>query len=309
MDYFFIMIYNLSIREADTSMDKSRPEGFRNEKLIVIPPRLRNQLIADPICNELYFTDIGLFPRASNHYVERPMGCREYVIQFCFNGEGYSEFESTSEKIYSNQYFILPPEKKHIYGSSKETEWRVGWIHFSGNSASKFINRINSNGFGKAHDFTFPSSWIKHFNDIVESLQMDLSYSNVAYNSCQLWPLLSALIFNKRINLTQNSPIDKAIDFMQNNIPSHLSLSEIAEVSGLSLSRFSVLFRETTGTSPKEYHIGLKIQKACSYLSLTDMPVKEIANELSFEDPYYFSRCFKKRMEVSPAHYRQQNIL
>jgi AraC-like DNA-binding protein len=63
------------------------------------------------------------------------------------------------------------------------------------------------------------------------------------------------------------------------------------------------------GVSPVEYLIGQKIQRACSYLSTTSWSVKDIARELAFDDPYYFSRCFKQRMAVSPRHYRQSHLL
>ena len=290
-------------------MKKSKREGFSNEKLIVIPPRIKSQLLADPICKDLYFTDIGLFPNASNHYVQRPQGCSEYVIQFCFDGEGYSLLNDKKEIIHANQYFILPPNQKHTYGTSEKTEWKVGWIHFLGKNAETLIDRFNKNGFGKAHNFNFSSNWIKEFNDMIDNLRYDLSYASVAYSCCKIWPLLGNIIFEKQLNFTNDSPVNKAINLMQENILEYLNLNEIASAAGLSVSRFSVLFKEQTGVSPKEYHIGLKIQKACSYLSMTDMPVKEIATELAFDDPYYFSRCFKKRMDISPAHYRKHNVL
>ena len=293
------------------SVNKRKREGFQGEKLIVIPPHLRTQVLADPICRELYFTDIGIFPKASNHYVERAEGCHEFVMQFCFDGEGFCEHDGKRVRIQSNQYFILPPNVKHIYGTSVPQGWKVGWIHFLGNSAENFISRLNTRGFGEAHDFNFSRNWAKDFDTVIDALKLDLSYTNFAYHCCKLWPTMAELVFADRLDINKegSSPVEKAIQYMQENVQNHLSLNEIAEVTNLSVSRFSVIFKEKIGVSPKEYHIGLKIQKACSYLSMTDWTIKEIARELSFDDPYYFSRCFKQRMEVSPLHYRRHNIL
>lgn len=58
--------------------------------------------------------------------------------------------------------------------------------------------------------------------------------------------------------------------------------------------------------SPISYFNQLKIQKACQLLDFTDKKAKEIAFELSFSDPYYFSKVFSKYMHMSPKEYRMK---
>ena len=106
-----------------------------------------------------------------------------------------------------------------------------------------------------------------------------------------------------------SSAVDKAIQFMQQNVYSNVSLPEIASKAGLSVSRLSTVFREQTGAPPKEYLLNLKMKRACNYLSMTQLPVKDIAENLAFTDPYYFSRCFKQRIGISPLKYRKQKTL
>ena len=48
----------------------------------------------------------------------------------------------------------------------------------------------------------------------------------------------------------------------------------------------------------------LKVRSACRLLDLSEKPIKVIALETGYSDPYYFSRVFKKAMGVSPDHYR-----
>jgi AraC-like DNA-binding protein len=64
------------------------------------------------------------------------------------------------------------------------------------------------------------------------------------------------------------------------------------------------LFKQKTGFAPMEYFNQLKVQKACQYLLFTDLRIKEIAEQLGMEDPYYFSRMFKGVMGLSPKEYR-----
>ena len=52
------------------------------------------------------------------------------------------------------------------------------------------------------------------------------------------------------------------------------------------------------------YFIELRMRLACRLLDLSDKPVKVVAIEAGYRDPYYFSRVFKKAMGLSPEKYR-----
>ena len=83
-----------------------------------------------------------------------------------------------------------------------------------------------------------------------------------------------------------------------------LRLSDIAESVNVSIPHYSYLFKQKTGFAPMEYFNQLKVQKACQYLLFTNLRIKEIAEQLGIEDPYYFSRMFKSVMGLSPKEYR-----
>jgi AraC-like DNA-binding protein len=94
---------------------------------------------------------------------------------------------------------------------------------------------------------------------------------------------------------------------MQQRINTVLELNELAAFAKLSVSHFSAIFSQKTGYSPIEYFNHLKIQKACQYLLLSKIPIKDIATNLGIDDPYYFSRMFSKLMGISPNDYRKRN--
>src|SRR5688500_20365404 len=94
---------------------------------------------------------------------------------------------------------------------------------------------------------------------------------------------------------------------MQNNINTMKTLNDFAGISNLSLSNLSTIIREKTGYELLEYFNHLKVQKACQYLLLPDITIKETAERLGMEDPYYFSRMFSKLMGISPKEYRKRN--
>ena len=93
---------------------------------------------------------------------------------------------------------------------------------------------------------------------------------------------------------------------MKENLNAVYSVQELANKQHSSVSHYSRLFQKKIGSSPIYYFNQLKIQRSCGYLYLTDKTIKEICKELGFNDPYYFSRLFKKVMGISPAKYKMK---
>ncbi|MCB9257725.1 MAG: helix-turn-helix transcriptional regulator [Ignavibacteriales bacterium] len=147
------------------------------------------------------------------------------------------------------------------------------------------------------------------FEEIYQNLEMGFSLENLEYINLTLWHFLASFKFVKHFRLLRkiqsNDPVENSIKYMKNNLKLNLTLEMMCEQIGLSPSHFSTLFKKTTGRSPVDYFISLKIQYACHLLDTTKMRIKEISNYLAYEDPYYFSRLFSKIMMVSPTAYRK----
>jgi AraC-like DNA-binding protein len=101
--------------------------------------------------------------------------------------------------------------------------------------------------------------------------------------------------------------VDSAILFMQGHINDNISLNELSSQYNYSVSRFSNLFKQKTGYAPIDYFVQMKMQKACQQLDFTDRSVKDIAFSMGFDDPYYFSKRFRKIIGMSPKKYRSLN--
>ena len=59
-----------------------------------------------------------------------------------------------------------------------------------------------------------------------------------------------------------------------------------------------------TGYSPNEYIRIIRLKKAAELLKTTDLNVSEVAYKVGFNDPFYFSRCFKEQFSLSPIQFR-----
>ncbi|MDR0563102.1 MAG: helix-turn-helix domain-containing protein [Spirochaetaceae bacterium] len=104
------------------------------------------------------------------------------------------------------------------------------------------------------------------------------------------------------------SALRKAERFIWEHYTRKLSLQEIAEVSGLSASYFSSIFKEEMGENLSSYLNRLRVEKATGMLTETDLSLNEISGACGFEDQSWFSKIFKSYIGVSPGKYREQGV-
>jgi len=285
-------------------------EGFKGQKAIVLPHYIQHEAVGNPLTKLLYITDIGYYPGAMHHFTERPSGCAENILIFCINGEGWVEADSSRKRIRKNQFIILPAQKPHKYGSGDIDPWTIYWIHFKGEMSSFFnpsqISVIDLNSDANIRN----SHRIRLFEETYHTLTMGFSKANLEYSSVCLWYLLGSFKyitnFERSGSFIKNDIIDKSIKYMNDNVFNRITLTQLAENAGLSVSQFSLVFKKKTSRSPIDYYTNLRIQNACQLLDFTGMNIKEVASQLDFDDQFYFSRLFKKIMGMSPMEYKKR---
>lgn len=293
----------------DSNKNMFKMDGFKDQRSIILPKLVLEECKNHPVIGDLYITDIGIYPRAEDHLRKRDEGCKQYILIFCSSGKGWIILNDKKVMINKNEFYILPPNIPHIYGAEHKSPWSIYWLHFTG-TKSNFFNDIT----GKVIKITNSQNSREQdrlalFEEIFQNLEMGYSIENLEYVNIILWHFLGSFKFIKHFRLLRkiptNDPIENSIIYMKNNLNVNLTLEMIAEESGLSSSHFSTLFKNTTGRSPIDYFINLKIQYACHLLDTTKMRIKEISHYLAYDDPYYFSRLFSKIMRISPIVYRK----
>lgn len=102
-------------------------------------------------------------------------------------------------------------------------------------------------------------------------------------------------------NLTWIYP---GIQYLEQSPDQSMTISEIARMCNVSVNYFERLFKEYAGCSPTQYRIYRKIKRAKLLLSNNFLSIKQIAEELNFNDTAYFCRLFKKVTGYTPTQYR-----
>lgn len=102
-----------------------------------------------------------------------------------------------------------------------------------------------------------------------------------------------------------DNEINVILNYLEKYYYRKITLEEVAEYINISPFYLSKIFKKHTGVNFIDYLTDLKIEKAKELLAYTEMPVVNIAIELSFNEPNYFTRVFRKTVGVTPSKYRE----
>jgi AraC-like DNA-binding protein/mannose-6-phosphate isomerase-like protein (cupin superfamily) len=286
-------------------------EGFPGQRLIVLPrPVVAAWLGAAPLL-ELLPTDVGHFPRAQWHYVERPEGVPQLVLIYCVHGEGWLRLDETW-RVRAGQALVIPPGVPHAYGADEASPWTIYWVHMGGLKARRAGQLVTAAGDGGAGAPVFYAGLGPElpplFEEILDLLGRGYTSTHLFQASACLGRLVATFAEHAgqqgSRGLTLDDRIERVIETMHRRLGVTLSVAQLAAEAQLSPSHFAAIFKRKTGFSVRDFFTRLKIQRAGHLLDSTDLPVKAIAADLGFEDPLYFSRCFRRIHECPPTRYR-----
>ncbi|ANS74334.1 AraC family transcriptional regulator [Paenibacillus yonginensis] len=287
-------------------------DGFTSQKLIVLPDDILNKISKHPLVAPLYVTDTGYFPEAKYHYRERPDGIGAYILIYCAGGEGWIQLqEGRKQWLRKGFAAVIPAGAGHRYASSEDHPWSIYWWHMKGEQAAVFFEDFDKQPEPLLLGAQQNANVVRLFEEGYEILQKGYSLNHMIYVS-QLAAYLAVMLrLPQLLSADSNRQpgnkgnMDGTIRYMSEHLEGRLTLAELASQANLSVPHLTHRFKQATGYSPVDYYLRLKIQRACQMLDLTDQSIKEISHRLGFQDPYYFSRLFKKIMGKPPTEYRE----
>jgi AraC-like DNA-binding protein len=111
-----------------------------------------------------------------------------------------------------------------------------------------------------------------------------------------------------RINKRDERRVAAVARYLEENFAQPCALTDLASVAGLSPYHFLRVFRATTGATPHQHLLRVRLRAAAVSLARTDSPVTQIALASGFDDLSNFIRGFRAEYGVAPSHYRRHRI-
>jgi AraC-like DNA-binding protein len=282
------------------------------KRFFKVPAYIVEEQQADPLTKDLYLCELAEIMIKHDTLWSENIKLDNHLLIYCTKGEGIVQIANDLVPFNQNQYCIIPEgfTVKIQTGASDPSVFY--FCKFNGEKS-----KIMEKDFTVVRDLipsvdNMVANRIMLFDELFNNLTKGFFNANYKYINLTFGHLLATFIYASKTSddflEEQNPGINRAIQFMEQNINKKLILSEISDEAGYSPSYLTMLFRKKTGYSPLSYFSHLKISKASEYLDFSKFKIKEISFMLGYSDPYYFSKDFQKKIGLSPRNYRNRVV-
>lgn len=226
-----------------------------------------------------------------------------HALIYLLGGTGtFRDAQTPEQPVGPGTLFCLPPGVEHCYDPLPGTVWTEYWVLFDGRAAEARFGPL------WPAQSLLVCGILPELTAAYEELyryQQERRSDTPVLGALGLHRLLGLLYlhFNRRETSSLPPVLAAAVDVMQRQLcrPA-VNLTAIARDHRISFETLRKQFRRQTGSPPHAYFLSLKLNAAKNLL-LLGRSVKEIAGELGFADPYYFSRLFKRHCGLSPSRF------
>ncbi|MGG2084104.1 AraC family transcriptional regulator [Lysinibacillus pakistanensis] len=147
------------------------------------------------------------------------------------------------------------------------------------------------------------------FTRLTEDLYAMKPHSDYLKQQVILYELLH-LLFEHQLHMDYQVNITKAveqtIDYIHKYYQQSLPVKKLADLAHIAQWQYSAIFQTLTGKRTLDYITDLRLKKAKELLLQTNEPLKDIAQQVGFDDEYYFNRRFRQIVGIPPKQFARQ---
>lgn len=209
-----------------------------------------------------------------------------YLIHFVTSGGGRFLSPRGEYKLGKGEAFLIKPGEVTVYEADAERPWEYIWIGFRGRLSDSFA--------GLPDTFAYDGAFLTELEDALAS-----ETGREALAASVIYKLYARLVEQKG----KADYVNKVKSFINAKYMESVSISGIADMLGLNRKYLARIFKEENGASMQEYLINKRLHEAKKLLKL-GYNVEESAYMVGYNDPFGFSKAFKKRYGCAPIEYR-----
>jgi len=231
-----------------------------------------------------------------------------FNVSFIFRGTGQYKLGPHSCRVTAPFVVTQWPGPLHEYGADGD------WEEFAYACTPSVMAVLEKSGLiDPAHPF-WPmqnSLFIRQQSDHIHELMKRGHQPGVAD---EIDRLCEFILFKSRVGIRTDKKEDagakkiKVIrEYLAGNYHRTINLKTVCREHGISAISLHRYWKKYLGGSPGDYMGHLRLQEAARLLAMSGLTIGEIARQVGFEDPLYFSRRFRKTYGLSARDFRKRN--
>jgi AraC-like DNA-binding protein len=233
-----------------------------------------------------------------------------HCIEFVVEGKGSYELKKESFNLRPGSVFTYGPGVAHRICTDGEKPMLKYFLDFGGSDSGRLMKEYQLEG-GRCIQITDLHEVIELFELMIRNASSDAKHS---LRICSLLvEMLMCKIVEKSIpsggvDSRALTTFQRARTHILENFLELKSISEVAKATHVNAAYLTRLFQRFNHTTPYQFLMRLKMSRAASLLLIPGKLVKEVADEMNFNDPFHFSRSFKSVYGISPEQFTQRRL-
>lgn len=231
-------------------------------------------------------------------------------VKYTIKGKGVLRIGSKQIQLCAGSMSVFEPKSPHHYIADPHDPMEHIFITFLGDESQDLLKR------GKilkkrCIQVQNPNEILTLFNSVLRLGTEKPEFSqeiSCAYLRILLLRQASCLTPHSTPFPVSRDTYENCKRYIDSNFSSIKSPGQVAQDCSIDVRYLSVLFKRYSHISPSRYLMQLKLNKATYMLLSTNLTIKEISLTIGFEDPYHFSRNFKKFSGLSPNDFRKNHV-
>jgi AraC-like DNA-binding protein len=258
----------------------------------------------------LFPSHAGFFPAATHHRIDRRAGIETTIVKYCVRGRGWCRLGSVTHAVRPGDLLVVPAGVPHAYSADPTDPWTIHWFHAVGEHLPLLFERLGCDVRTPVVRLGIDVRLTTLFQEVHAALEDDYAEPQLLLAS-QILVHLMGLSIKMRRSAGAERPdtparVASTLEYMKAHLSDDLDVQKLSSLAGLSPSRFQTLFRSMSALSPGHYLKTLRVQRAAQLLDTTNRAIKDIAGDVGYQDPLYFSRVFRQVHRRSPSEFRNR---
>ena len=257
---------------------------------------------------------MGLFRMRKTYARWRENGAPGWLLIYTVEGMGRFGHAGGDLVVSKGDLILIPPKVRNDYGLEDSLKrWDLLWAYFF--PRNDWLPLLKwpetAPGILQLHlsNHVVRSRIVRQ---LLEARQLHMGAQRqremLAMNALEKALLLCDAVNPRSEQAAMDSRVLRAMDHLCQNLSQPMTLGQLAQQCGLSVSRLAHLFRKQVGQTPRDFLEMQRMTRARQLLDLTQQPVTAIAAESGFPDLFHFSKRFKLHVGLSPRLYRARQL-